>query len=41
VALWSTQLDAHCSTEQLIDAVFTVGQYNLVSWVLNSFGGAA
>jgi hypothetical protein len=26
------------STEQLMDAVFTVGQYNLVSWALNSFG---
>jgi hypothetical protein len=25
-------------TEQLMDAVFTVGQYNLVSWVLNSLG---
>ena len=23
---------------QLIDAVLTVGQYNLVSWALNSFG---
>ena len=28
----------HYSTEQLMDAVFTVGQYNLVSWALNSFG---
>ena len=26
------------SAEQLMDAVFTVGQYNLVSWALNSFG---
>ena len=26
------------STEQRIDAVFTVGQYNVVSWALNSFG---
>ena len=26
------------STEQMMDAVFTVGQYNLVSWALNSFG---
>src|SRR5262245_51770369 len=26
------------STEQLMDAVFTVGQYNLVSWALNTFG---
>ncbi|MCB1692459.1 MAG: carboxymuconolactone decarboxylase family protein [Pseudomonadales bacterium] len=26
------------STEQIMDIVFTVGQYNLVSWALNSFG---
>ena len=26
------------STEQMIDTVFTIGQYNLVSWALNSFG---
>ena len=26
------------STEQMIDLVFTIGQYNLVSWALNSFG---
>ena len=26
------------NTEQMIDAVFTISQYNLVSWVLNSFG---
>jgi hypothetical protein len=26
------------STEQLMDAVVTIGQYNLVSWALNSFG---
>ena len=26
------------STQQMMDAVFTVGQYNLVSWALNSFG---
>ena len=31
-------LARHYSTEQLMDAVFTVGQYNLVSWALNSFG---
>ena len=31
-------LTRHYSTEQLMDAVFTVGQYNLVSWALNSFG---
>ena len=34
---WET-LAKHYSTEQLMDAVFTVGQYNLVSWALNSFG---
>jgi alkylhydroperoxidase family enzyme len=26
------------NTEQLMDVVFTIGQYNLVSWALNSFG---
>lgn len=26
------------STEQMMDVVFTIGQYNLVSWALNSFG---
>ena len=31
-------LSKHYSTEQLMDAVFTVGQYNMVSWALNSFG---
>ncbi|HEY2145816.1 MAG TPA: carboxymuconolactone decarboxylase family protein [Steroidobacteraceae bacterium] len=31
-------LSAKFSTEQMIDLVFTVGQYNLVSWALNSFG---
>jgi len=34
---WET-MAKHYSTEQLVDAVFTVGQYNLVSWALNSFG---
>lgn len=28
----------HWTTEQLMDLVFTVGQYNLVSMALNSFG---
>jgi len=28
----------HYSTEQLMDLVFTVGQYNMVSMALNSFG---
>ncbi|RIL03091.1 MAG: carboxymuconolactone decarboxylase family protein [Proteobacteria bacterium] len=31
-------LTAHWSTEQLVDFVFTVGQYTLVSMALNSFG---
>lgn len=26
------------ATEQMMDVVFTIGQYNLVSWALNSFG---
>lgn len=34
---WET-LAKHYSTEQLMDAVFTVGQYNMVSWALNSLG---
>jgi len=32
------QLSERFNTEQMMDAVFTVGQYNLVSWALNSFG---
>jgi hypothetical protein len=36
-ATWAT-LSKKYSIEQLMDAVFTVGQYNLVSWALNSFG---
>jgi alkylhydroperoxidase family enzyme len=32
------KLVANYSTEQVMDAVFTIGQYNLVSWALNSFG---
>ena len=31
-------LAEHLSTQQLMDVVFTVGQYNLVSMALNSFG---
>ena len=31
-------LAAHLTTEQLIDLVFAVGQYTLVSMALNSFG---
>jgi alkylhydroperoxidase family enzyme len=35
-ATWAA-LSEHLSTEQLMDVVFTVGQYNLVSMALNSF----
>ena len=31
-------LSEHLNTQQLMDLVFTVGQYNLVSMALNSFG---
>jgi hypothetical protein len=31
-------LAGHWNTKQLIDIVFTVGQYNLVSMALNSLG---
>src|ERR1700736_3675288 len=34
---WKT-LSASYSTEQMMDLVFTIGQYNLVSWALNSLG---
>ncbi len=36
-ATW-TGLSKHYNTQQLMDVVFTVGQYNLVSMALNSFG---
>ena len=36
-ATWA-RLAQRWSTEQLMDIVFTVGQYNLVSMALNSFG---
>ncbi len=36
-ATWAV-LSKTYSTEQLMDVVFTIGQYNLVSWALNSFG---
>ena len=36
-ATWKA-LSERYSTEQLMDAVFTVGQYTLVSMALNSFG---
>ena len=34
---WAT-LSKSYATEQLVDVVFTIGQYNMVSWALNSFG---
>jgi 4-carboxymuconolactone decarboxylase len=36
-ATWRA-LSKHLTTQQLMDLVFTVGQYNLVSMALNSFG---
>lgn len=36
-ATWNT-LSKRYDEKQLLDVVFTVGQYNLVSWVLNSLG---
>ncbi len=32
------KLASRYSTEQMMDLVFTIGQYNLVSWALNSMG---
>jgi 4-carboxymuconolactone decarboxylase len=34
---WKT-LSERYNLEQMMDAVFTVGQYNMVSWALNSLG---
>ena len=34
---WQT-LSERYNTQQMMDLVFTIGQYNLVSWALNSFG---
>ena len=36
-ATWRS-LSTHLSRQQMMDLVFTVGQYNLVSMALNSFG---
>jgi len=36
-ATWD-ELAQHYTTEQLLDILFTVGQYNMVSMVLNSLG---
>ncbi len=33
-----TALSERYTTQQLMDVVFTVGQYNMVSMALNSFG---
>jgi alkylhydroperoxidase family enzyme len=34
---WKTLSETY-NTQQLMDLVFSIGQYNLVSWALNSFG---
>lgn len=36
-ATWNT-LSERYDEKQLMDVVFTVGQYNMISWMLNSFG---
>ena len=36
-ATWAVLGETY-TTEQMMDVVFTIGQYNLVSWALNSFG---
>ncbi len=36
-ATWAT-LAVKYSSQEMMDVVFTIGQYNLVSWALNSFG---
>jgi 4-carboxymuconolactone decarboxylase len=36
-ATWAT-LSRTYSTEQMVDVVFTIGQYNMVSWALNTLG---
>jgi 4-carboxymuconolactone decarboxylase len=36
-ATWEI-LTEHYEEKQLMDVVFTIGQYNMVSWMLNSFG---
>lgn len=36
-ATWKT-LSQNYTEEQLIDVIFTIGQYNMVSWALNSLG---
>ena len=34
---WKTLAESY-NTQQMMDVVFTIGQYNLVSWALNSLG---
>ena len=36
-ATWKT-LSERYNTQQMMDVVFSIGQYNMVSWALNSFG---
>jgi len=36
-ATWNTLAEKY-NTHQLMDVVFTIGQYNLVSWALNTLG---
>lgn len=36
-ATWATLAERY-NTQELMDVVFTIGQYNMVSWALNSFG---
>ena len=36
-ATWKTLTETY-NTQQMMDVVFTIGQYNLVSWALNSCG---
>ena len=36
-ATWLTLLERY-NTQQLMDLVFTIGNYNLVSWALNTLG---
>jgi hypothetical protein len=38
-ATWDT-LNAHLSTPQILDAIFTVGAYETLGWMLRSFGVA-
>ena len=36
-ATWNV-LSEHYNEKQLMDVIFTVGEYNMVSWALNSLG---